>query len=152
MTVGTNSGAATGTPRGGPRGLTRPPTTPKAGGPGLRAVARLRATTIARRLGPPPDLAEGAVLAGPATPSELPGVAQQANPSRAPWLVFAIVSIALFMSSLDGTIVATGLPILRRDLHTGLNWTAWTITAYQLGIVVAMPMAGRLEACLKTKE
>ncbi|MGD0810787.1 MAG: MFS transporter [Acidimicrobiales bacterium] len=144
MTVGTNSGAATGTPRGGPRGLTRPPTTPKAGGPGLRAVARLRATTIARRLGPPPDLAEGAVLAGPATPSELPGVAQQANPSRAPWLVFAIVSIALFMSSLDGTIVATGLPILRRDLHTGLNWTAWTITAYQLGIVVAMPMAGRV--------
>jgi len=54
------------------------------------------------------------------------------------------VSIALFMSSLDGTIVATGLPTLRRALHAGLNWTAWTITAYQLGIVVAMPMAGRV--------
>ena len=58
--------------------------------------------------------------------------------------MFAIVSIALFMSSLDGTIVATGLPTLRRALHAGLNWTAWTITAYQLGIVVAMPMAGRV--------
>jgi len=101
-------------------------------------------TTIARRPGPPPDLADGGVLAGPTTPSELPGTGPQASASRAPWLVFGIVSIALFMSSLDGTIVATGLPILRRDLHTGLNWTAWTITAYQLGIVVAMPMAGRV--------
>jgi EmrB/QacA subfamily drug resistance transporter len=143
--VSTNSGAGTGTARGGgPRGLTRPPAAPKAGGPGLGAVARLRASTIARRLGATPDLADGAVLAGPSTPSEPPRTTPHASASRAPWLVFGIVSIALFMSSLDGTIVATGLPILRRDLHTGLNWTAWTITAYQLGIVVAMPMAGRV--------
>jgi MFS family permease len=145
MIGSTNSGAGTGTARAGSlRSLTRPPGAPKAGRPGLGAVARLRASTIARRLGPPPDLAEGAVLAGPTTPFELPRTAPQANPSRSPWLVFAIVSIALFMSSLDGTIVATGLPTLRHALHAGLNWTAWTITAYQLGIVVAMPMAGRV--------
>ncbi len=145
MTVSANSGGGTGTARAGsPRGPTRPPAAPKAGGPGQGPVARLRASTIARRLGTPPDLADGAVLAGPATPSEHPGSAPQANASPAPWLVFAIVSIALFMSSLDGTIVATGLPTLRRALHAGLNWTAWTITAYQLGIVVAMPMAGRV--------
>jgi EmrB/QacA subfamily drug resistance transporter len=63
---------------------------------------------------------------------------------KAPWLIFAIVSIALFMSSLDGTIVATGLPTLRHALHTGINWTAWTMTAYQLGLVVAFPIAGRV--------
>jgi EmrB/QacA subfamily drug resistance transporter len=63
---------------------------------------------------------------------------------RAPWLIFGIVSIALFMSSLDGTIVATGLPTLRHALHTGINWTAWTMTAYQLGLVVAFPIAGRV--------
>jgi EmrB/QacA subfamily drug resistance transporter len=48
------------------------------------------------------------------------------------------------MSSLDGTIVATGLPTLRRALHADLNWTSWTMTAYQLGLVVAMPIAGRV--------
>ncbi len=62
----------------------------------------------------------------------------------APWLVFAVCSIALFMSSLDGTIVATGLPTLNRAMHAGLNWTSWTMTAYQLGLVVAMPIAGRV--------
>jgi EmrB/QacA subfamily drug resistance transporter len=145
MTVSTNSGAGTGTAHSGsPRGLTRPPAAPKPGGPGQRAVARLRASTIARRPGPPLDLADAAVLAGPTTPSELPRTAPQPGASHSPWLIFGIVSIALFMSSLDGTIVATGLPTLRHDLHAGLNWTAWTITAYQLGIVVAMPMAGRV--------
>jgi EmrB/QacA subfamily drug resistance transporter len=48
------------------------------------------------------------------------------------------------MSSLDGTIVATGLPTFRRVFHSGINWTAWTMIAYQLGLVVAMPIAGRV--------
>lgn len=69
----------------------------------------------------------------------------------APWLVFGIVSIALFMSSLDGTIVATGLPTLRHALHAGINWTSWTMTAYQLGLVVAMPIAGRVADSLGRK-
>ncbi len=61
-----------------------------------------------------------------------------------PWLMFGIVSIALFMSSLDGTIVATGLPTLRHALHAGINWAAWTMIGYQLGLVVAFPIAGRV--------
>jgi EmrB/QacA subfamily drug resistance transporter len=48
------------------------------------------------------------------------------------------------MSSLDGTIVATGLPTLRHALHTRINWASWTMTGYQLGLVVAMPIAGRV--------
>ncbi len=64
--------------------------------------------------------------------------------AHSPWLIFAIVSIALFMSSLDGTIVATGLPTLRHALHTEINWASWTMTGYQLGLVVAMPIAGRV--------
>jgi EmrB/QacA subfamily drug resistance transporter len=71
--------------------------------------------------------------------------------TRSPALIFAIVSIALFMSSLDGTIVATGLPTLHRDLHAGLNWTSWTMTGYQLGLVVAMPIAGRVADSLGRK-
>ncbi|HET9059681.1 MAG TPA: MFS transporter [Acidimicrobiales bacterium] len=69
----------------------------------------------------------------------------------APWAIFAICSIALFMSSLDGTIVSTGLPTLRNALHTRLNWASWTMTGYQLGLVVAMPIAGRVADTLGRK-
>jgi len=59
-------------------------------------------------------------------------------------VIFSIVSIALFMSSVDSTIVATALPTLRHALSTRLNWAAWTISAYQLGLVVSMPLMGRI--------
>ena len=65
-----------------------------------------------------------------------------AQPRRG--LIFAIVSIGLFMASMDQTIVATALPALEKDLHTGVNWTGWTISVYALGQVIAMPMAGKI--------
>jgi EmrB/QacA subfamily drug resistance transporter len=55
-----------------------------------------------------------------------------------------IVSIALFMSSVDQTIVATALPALQHDLHARVNLTGWTITVYSLGQVLAMPLAGKI--------
>ncbi len=63
-------------------------------------------------------------------------------------MVFGIVSLALFMSAVDATIVATGLPTIGHALHARLNWTSWTMTAYQLGLVVAMPVAGRIADAL----
>ena len=59
-------------------------------------------------------------------------------------LIFAIVSIGLFMASMDQTIVATALPALEKDMRTGVNWTGWTISIYALGQVIAMPMAGKI--------
>jgi EmrB/QacA subfamily drug resistance transporter len=56
------------------------------------------------------------------------------------------------MSSLDGTIVATGLPTLRHALHASINWTAWTMTGYQLGLVVAFPIAGRVADSMGRKK
>ena len=58
--------------------------------------------------------------------------------------VFGIVAVALVMSSIDITIVATALGTLGRELHASIAWTAWTITAYQLGGTIVMPVAGRL--------
>ena len=58
--------------------------------------------------------------------------------------IFAIVSIGLFMSSIDQTIVATALPAIGRELHTTVNWAGWTISIYALGMVIAMPMAGKI--------
>lgn len=59
-------------------------------------------------------------------------------------LVFAIVSLALFMASVDQTIVATALSTLQHELHAPINWGAWTITIYALGQIVTMPLAGKI--------
>src|ERR1700678_957236 len=59
-------------------------------------------------------------------------------------LIFAIVSIGLFMASIDQTIVATALPAIEKELHAGINWSSWTISIYALGQVIAMPLAGKI--------
>ncbi len=58
-------------------------------------------------------------------------------------MLFATVSIALLMASVDQTIVATALPAIQHDLHAPVNWSAWTITVYALGQVLVMPLAGK---------
>src|SRR5215469_13195482 len=59
-------------------------------------------------------------------------------------LVFTIIALALLMMSIDATIVATALHTLRHELHTSIDWAGWTITAYSLGFVVTLPVAGKL--------
>src|SRR5580692_10537464 len=59
-------------------------------------------------------------------------------------VVFAVVSLALLMASVDQTIVATALPALQHDLHAQVNWSSWTISIYALGQVLMMPLAGKL--------
>ncbi len=56
--------------------------------------------------------------------------------------IFAIVSLALIMASVDQTIVATALPTIQHDLHSRINISSWTITIYSLGTIIAMPLAG----------
>ena len=59
-------------------------------------------------------------------------------------LIFVIVAVALFMSSVDATIVATALPAIHHGLHATINWAGWTITIYTLGLVVTLPIAGQI--------
>ena len=63
---------------------------------------------------------------------------------RSRYLTFAVCSVALLMSAIDSTIVATALRTLTRELHTSIAWSSWAITAYLLGQTVAMPLTGRL--------
>lgn len=70
------------------------------------------------------------------------GAVPDALPRRR--LVFVIVSMALFMASVDQTVVATALSSLQRDLHAGIQWGGWTITIYSLGQVLVMPLAGKI--------
>lgn len=76
---------------------------------------------------------------GVATPADIP-----AEPLPRRHVVFAVVAIALFMASMDQTIVATGLNAIQSDLGAPLTWSGWTITIYSLGQIIAMPMAGKL--------
>jgi EmrB/QacA subfamily drug resistance transporter len=78
--------------------------------------------------------ATGPVITGPAT----------TGPLGRRKLIFAIVSIGLFMASIDQTIVATALPAIERELRAPINWSGWTISIYALGQVIAMPMAGKI--------
>jgi EmrB/QacA subfamily drug resistance transporter len=66
------------------------------------------------------------------------------EPTSRRWLIFSIVSVALFMASVDQTIVATALSAIQHELHAKINWSGWTITIYALGQVLAMPLAGKL--------
>lgn len=59
-------------------------------------------------------------------------------------IVFAIVGVALIMTAIDQTIVATALQTIRVDLHSRLNVASWTITIYSLGSTVTYPVVGRL--------
>ena len=64
------------------------------------------------------------------------------------WAIFAGTSVALTLSAIDGTVVATALPTLTHELQTTVTWSAWTITAYSLGIITGLPIAGRLSDAL----
>jgi EmrB/QacA subfamily drug resistance transporter len=90
------------------------------------------------------DLPDSATGVTPPYTATVTSVAppDQLQPKRR--LIFAIVSMALLMSSVDQTIVATALPAIQRDLHAQISWTSWTITIYALGQVLVMPLAGRL--------
>jgi len=58
--------------------------------------------------------------------------------------IFSVVAMALLMSSLDGTIVATALHAIQHGLHASINWTSWVITAYSVGLVLGLSLAGKL--------
>jgi EmrB/QacA subfamily drug resistance transporter len=93
---------------------------------------------------PPTTLSEGEpddLIAGRSAVHEESSTGS-ARPARR--LVFGIVVVALFMGSVDATIVATALPAIHRGLHATINWAGWTITIYGLGMIVTLPIAGKL--------
>ncbi len=95
----------------------------------------------AARVAPAVPVASGpAVRAG----SGASGAAEREVPPPRWVLVFVVVALALLMSSLDGTIVATALHAIEQGLHASINWTSWVITAYSVGLVLMLSLAGKL--------
>lgn len=58
-------------------------------------------------------------------------------------VIFAGLLLAMFLSSLDQTIISTALPTIAGDLG-GVDHIAWIITAYTLAITIGMPIYGKL--------
>src|SRR3954452_23923995 len=59
-------------------------------------------------------------------------------------LVLAVVSVALFMVTLDNLVVSTALPSLRLDLGAGLEGLQWIVNAYTLAFAVLLLPASAL--------
>src|SRR5690625_6560407 len=78
-------------------------------------------------------------------PASLP---ESNDPSAPPEIhrpvVFVIVCLAILMTTIDATIVATALDALKDGLDTTINWAGWTMTAYMFGFVLMLPITGVL--------
>jgi EmrB/QacA subfamily drug resistance transporter len=73
----------------------------------------------------------------PAAPSE----ATTQDPRR--WQALALLGAAFFMVILDGTIVLTAVPSMKRDLGFSASGVQWVITAYALTFGGLMLFGGR---------
>ncbi|HXM54577.1 MAG TPA: MFS transporter [Candidatus Dormibacteraeota bacterium] len=90
----------------------------------------------------------GGVGCASAPPAWQSGGSSRSCPGRRRFVVVAATGMAILMVTIDSTIVATALRTLTRELHTSLAWSSWTITIYQLGEIVSLPVAGRLSDSL----
>src|SRR3954470_9823454 len=62
---------------------------------------------------------------------------ESAMSRRARWTL-AIVSIALFMTTLDNLVVSTALPSIRKSLGASIESLEWTVNAYTLSFAVLL--------------
>jgi EmrB/QacA subfamily drug resistance transporter len=69
--------------------------------------------------------------------------AHSAAPKTKVGLIFTALMLAVFLSALDQTIVATALPTIVGDLH-GVNHVTWVTTVYLLTSTIGLPIYGKL--------
>src|SRR2546430_15314531 len=63
---------------------------------------------------------------------------------RAPMAALAVLSLGLFMTLLDLTIVNIAVPSFTEGLHASLDQVLWVLNAYSLAYAVLLITAGRL--------
>jgi EmrB/QacA subfamily drug resistance transporter len=61
-----------------------------------------------------------------------------------PWLTLVVVSLAVVMVGIDGSVVAVANPYIGRDLHASLSDLQWITNAYLLVIAVSLILGGKL--------
>lgn len=80
------------------------------------------------------------------TPADLDRVEAEFHeaPRGRPAITLAIVSVALFMVTLDNLVVGVALPSIRKDLGGSLQSLEWTVNAYTLAYAVLLMPAAAL--------
>lgn len=76
----------------------------------------------------------------PARPPAAPGL-DQGHPRK--WLILAAVSLGMFMTLLDVTIVNIAIPTILEDLNTTVTTVTWVVNAYSLALAVLFLSMGR---------
>ena len=64
--------------------------------------------------------------------------------TRTQRFTLAATGLGLFMIFLDALIVNVALPSIQRDFHVGESGLQWVVTAYSLGMAVAIMSAATL--------
>lgn len=72
-------------------------------------------------------------------------------PARNRHLIFALLTLSLLTVVMQFTMVSVSIKELTADLNAPLRWSAWVITIFSLGQVIAQPVAGRLTERLGAK-
>ena len=60
------------------------------------------------------------------------------------WTILSLTTLSSFMVAVDSTIVVIGLPIIGKDLHSGVSLLGWIITAYVLATAALLLQFGKL--------
>jgi len=69
----------------------------------------------------------------------------QAHASRSPWLILAIASLAVFVVSLDGTVLFVAFPAIRKTYErVSPEALSWILNVYTIGYGALLVPAGRL--------
>jgi EmrB/QacA subfamily drug resistance transporter len=60
------------------------------------------------------------------------------------WLAILAASLPMFMATLDNLVMTSALPVIRTDLHAGIDELQWFVNAYTLSFATFMLMAAAL--------
>ena len=66
------------------------------------------------------------------------------TPTRRRWWAVVNVSISIYMSTLDASVVNISLPTITQAFHASLKTVAWVVTAYLIVITGCLLIMGRL--------
>jgi MFS family permease len=75
----------------------------------------------------------------------------QALTSRQKWSTLAAVSLAVFMTAVDNTVVNVALPSIKRDLGLGQSALEWIVNGYILAFAALLLTGGKLGDLLGRK-
>ncbi|MCP4686512.1 MAG: MFS transporter, partial [Desulfobacterales bacterium] len=64
--------------------------------------------------------------------------------SKNKWIVFSLVAVGVFMSTLDSSIVNIAMPAVMRDLQAPMNQIEWVVMSYLLTVSSLLLAFGRL--------